>query len=484
MASNLQVGEKTYLKLFDAIAIQKSYNEAAIIKQFEKERFTKNFSVAKAYLCESILNSLEIFHSNKNIDSQLRKQISHIRILLSKKHYSLCLKLIYKAKKTASDFDFYTYAYELSTIEDTVMQQLNEIKWLEDNHEHFFQNEDRILEKLKNFQQYRKLIARSITVGSKQGKLRDPEIAKKHAALKKNIFLKDPSKALSNRAKISYYFLNGTYSFHVNDIRKSLNYFIQLKKFLESSVQLRKQYFHSYLYTMNNILTTGLGIMNFQEILRTLNSLKDITHNSHVERSNIQLRYYSHLSQIFIHYCKFNEAAHSLPEIEDWLKNNSRFKLDKSNELALLINISILYFTNEKHKICLNYLNKILNNETKDYAFDKYGFVRLFYLIVHVELKNHDLLPSLAASTHNYFLKHNRLYKFETLILDFIRKKLPEMNSKQSELKAYKELRSALEKIMKDPNEKSGLHNFDFIAWLDSKIEGRSFREVLKEKEI
>lgn len=482
LTSSIQAGEKKYLKLFDAIAKQEHYDEKAIINQFEKERFIKNFSVAKAYLSESILNSLETFHSNTSIDGQLRKQISQIKILITKKHYKLCLKMIIKAKKNASDFDFFTYDYELSTLQDQVMQQLNEIGWLEKNHERLFKSEDITLEKLKNFQQYRKLVVKSIITGTKQDKLRDPKSFKKLTSKKKDKLLEYPSQALSERARISYYFLNGAYYYRINDYIKSIGYFIELKTFINSDDRLRKQYFHSLLYATNNIIATGTGMLSFKEIVQHLDELKNIRHRSQEENANVELRYFAHLSHIFIVYKKFNEFNAAIPEMEKWVKSNIKYKLHFPHVLDLSINISIIYFINRELKACLGHLNNILNSEEKEIAYDKYSFIRIFYLIVHAELKNSDLLPSLVRSTYRYYYKHKRLYKFETIVLDFIRKKLPDMSSKQTELTAYKELRSSLEKIIKDPNEKSALHNFDLISWLDSKIEGRLFGEVLSEK--
>jgi hypothetical protein len=475
-------GEKKYLQLFDAISEQEQYDEAAILDQFENEKFVKNFSVAKAYLFESILNSLEVFHSDKTFDGQLRKQINHIKILASKKQYGLCLKLISKAKKLASDFDYYTYAYELSTIEESVMQSLNEIKWLEENYERIYREEDKILEKLKNFQNYRKQSTKSVARGTKQGRSRDLDTVKRYDALKKPKLLLDPSKALSDRALITYYFLNGTYHYFRNDNSGSLGYFLELKKFIESKPHYPKLYFHPYLYSLNNIISVGMGILRFEEMLETLDALKNIKYDSPAENASIQLRYYIQLTHILIYYGRYAEAFESIPEIETWFKNNSRNELHKAHKLTLLLNISIIYFTAGNYKICLSYLNRMLNTEAKDMAYDTYGFVRLLNLIVHFELGNHDLLPSITRSTYRYFYKHKRLYKFETMVLDFIRTKAIRMNTKEERIIAFRELKAEFKKIIKDPLEKNALEYFDFESWLESKIENKSFVEIVRKK--
>src|SRR5687768_16320896 len=65
--------ETNYVKLFDAIASQKEYDEEKILGQFKKEKFIKLFSISKARLYESILRSLDIFHSGSSVDAGLKR---------------------------------------------------------------------------------------------------------------------------------------------------------------------------------------------------------------------------------------------------------------------------------------------------------------------------------------------------------------------------------------------------------------------------
>ena len=44
------------------------------------------------------------------------------------------------------------------------------------------------------------------------------------------------------------------------------------------------------------------------------------------------------------------------------------------------------------------------------------------------------------------------------------------------------EWKKELEKIFKDPFEQGGIQDFDFISWLESKIENKSFGEIVRRK--
>ena len=103
-------------------------------------------------------------------------------------------------------------------------------------------------------------------------------------------------------------------------------------------------------------------------------------------------------------------------------------------------------------------------------------------MILHFELGNTDILEYLVKSTYRFLYKRKHLYKFETSILNFIRKKLPKTNSEKELITIFKDLKTELGKITKDPFEKKALDYFDFISWLESKIEKRPFADIVKEK--
>ena len=104
-------------------------------------------------------------------------------------------------------------------------------------------------------------------------------------------------------------------------------------------------------------------------------------------------------------------------------------------------------------------------------------------LLVHYEMGKFDLLEYSVVSTYRYLLKRNRLYKVENIILDYIRKKAPLIDSEKKQLEAFIDLKDALITATKnDPFENRALEYFDLIAWLESKITGKKFSEIIKER--
>ena len=73
--------KQVYLKLFDAIAKQKVYDEAAIIKKFSPAITKKNIAFQKHYLQNIVGEAIAEYDSRKTIGHELYNQILLIRVL-------------------------------------------------------------------------------------------------------------------------------------------------------------------------------------------------------------------------------------------------------------------------------------------------------------------------------------------------------------------------------------------------------------------
>ena len=100
----------TYLKLFDAISKQSSYNEEALLKKFANEKFSKQLHVIKNYLFNSLLKSLEDYHHGISLVSTLRSTLLRIELLHKKGLYHICSELLLRIKKQAEKTWKFTFS--------------------------------------------------------------------------------------------------------------------------------------------------------------------------------------------------------------------------------------------------------------------------------------------------------------------------------------------------------------------------------------
>ena len=112
------------------------------------------------------------------------------------------------------------------------------------------------------------------------------------------------------------------------------------------------------------------------------------------------------------------------------------------------------------------------------------AFAQFINLFIHFELGNEDLVDHLVVSLYRFLRKKDKLYRMEKAMLGFIKNKVPKIYRDEDRRHAFIDLKNELTEIAKDPYEKEAFSYFDFISWLDSKIENRPFGEVVKEKAV
>jgi hypothetical protein len=106
----------------------------------------------------------------------------------------------------------------------------------------------------------------------------------------------------------------------------------------------------------------------------------------------------------------------------------------------------------------------------------------MFYLVAHYELNNNDLLSYLIRSDSRFFSKKESQFELETVFLDFLKNQLPGAKTTEHRIELFSKLRNKLLPLVNHPQEKIYFKYFDFISWLESKIQGQSFQDILQKK--
>ena len=121
--SALQSGDKNYLRIFDAIDKQKTYDEEGLKKQFAKETFIRHLPSEKNHLYKLILKALRAYHSESSISGILKQEIKNIEILYQKALYEECNKLLHRAKRIAKENERFYYWFELLNWEKMLLEE-------------------------------------------------------------------------------------------------------------------------------------------------------------------------------------------------------------------------------------------------------------------------------------------------------------------------------------------------------------------------
>jgi len=481
-ASRHVIGEQNnYVPLFDTIASQKQYNEETIKEKFKNAPFMVRFAAVKNYLHQLILKSMRNFHSGSTIDIELKEMLIDIDFLYQKGLYKQCQKLHKKAEKLAIETDKKTRLLEILEWKAKLLQATNKDFDQENFHKNVFIEENIILNSIRLTLELKSEVLSVFTMIRKQGFARsEKDLELINDVIKK--YSKLDYESLNFNAKYYLNYINTVYYTSSGNNSKSY-YFTKRNIDLLETIpsKLKEEEFEKYIVSLNNLVVNLINLQKSDEIKPYLEQIRSLaTHNI---RENILLwvTSYKLVLGVTIKSCDYEQAEKISEEINLGIGFYSD-KIPAADIVLFKFNMAIVYFVNSKHSKAIKTLNEIINESDLSLRDDIQSFSRIMRLIIFWEKGEEELLPYATLSTYRFLYKRNKLYKFESVVLKFIKEKVPHMNTSGKLKAAFIELKKELEIQLHDSLEKKALDYFDFITWIESKITKRNFKTLAKEK--
>ena len=476
-------GKNKYVIIFDAIEKQKAYDEEALLTKFSSEKFVRQFHVAKNYLYHLILKSTEQYHNT--IDITLRSSLSNIEFLFNKHLYKQAQKLVNKAMQLAVKYERFAALIEIYSIQSKLSRQTIHSSIKQKDWDDLLAAEILNIEKINNLTQYRQMhysmhIKMLLEGRSSQTKTKSSDNSLKNIIT--NPLLSSEKKALSDQGKIYFYACKSSYYHLMNDNESALLNAKKLVEHFESKSELMNDNLKAYQIAISNVIASSINVKKYKDVYVYIEKLKSSDQNS--KNSTYKNFFFIHqmLLTVHINLGKFSESVALIEKIQNELQNKKFDVFHKQHEAAFNYLYAYAYFGAGNYSKANTYLNKILNDSGKLQG-DYYTFAKIFNIVIHYELGHFDLLESLIKSTYRYLFKKNKLLRFESLFLTFMRKTLPKTNSKKELLQAFTKLKNELTKLSNDPKEELAFSYFDLIAWLNSKINKESFAVAYRKRE-
>lgn len=473
-------GSNKYIRLFDAMARQDAFDEDALREQIYPGEpvESRKYSELKAYLYDWILKNLRAYDEESSIDFQLKGLLQSIRVLFKRARYEDCKELIVKAKKIARQYEDFISLIELLRWEKQIAYAEMNVSFFDHELSRIDQEEKTYLEQLSNASEYRNIFFKLYVSIRMNAFLRSED---KIAYLKSVVsqpLLQDIARARSHLARILYHRIYSLYYFSILDIHgfnASGKYLLDV---MESQPFLLKEDMSEYIAALGNY-TLSCGLLEeYDSVRECLNKFLLIKANTIDDRLKIHRHYYSTKFSLCIYTGEFEEGLQALNRHFEELKQFGNAAFETSSFYFLYFYI---YFGNRDYDKAQDYLNDWLNLPRSIERQDMQGLARIINLIIHYEMGNTLLLEHLLRSTYRFLQQKERLFEFERSILGFIRD-VQKIRTRKELKDAFVYLQEHLVQLSQIPSEKAMLGYFDIIAWLDSKITGKPFAIVVKER--
>lgn len=464
-----------YIKLFDAISKLSEYDEEALLKKFRREAFVKNFVETKQYLKIKILKALRNYSANKSILFQLREDLLDIEILMQKEVFDLAKTQIKKSLKVARKYELTPYVFELNELQFKIAMVLQDSKTIEIYATETIPEEEVGVKKIEHIRYYWHRYVRMFHSWKKHGPIQQEKDITNfedypldsfnagHFHFMRELCIGQVFNDAETFYKdaLSYYQLFKKYPEQID--LNPLNYIISIELYTNACAKAN--------HIEEGLLIAQEGIYFLERMVLEEKLVPKNSVNHLISLHNSQLRLYLHHGSKPL----FKQSYLSFKQLV--LKHVGVAIL--SNKTGVLGAILISEVILEEWDVAEISYQRIVDNKTQGHRNDIESIMRLLGVIIYYETNNEVLLEVLVDATYQFLRTKDSLFKFTRQFINFFKHKIINALNEEEQIKHLKQFRTeSLAFFEENPEECNVLIYFDFIAWMDSKIENGSIHEA------
>lgn len=480
-----RAGKKNYMKLFDVLDEMEAYDQELLYNKAKLGKFYSQLHITGNYLGELLLKCLRIYYDEVSVESQVMNLLRETELVYIRGLYKMAYRLVKRAEDLVWKYEKFNLAAEVYRWHDKLI--------LVDREDHFSESLGELLEKQQrasmlylntigyNELNHRlRILLKLLNTGA-----RDEQEMARFDELMSDPLLKEEGAALTLESKhryLHFHILNsairGNNSKAFELSKRQVKLYEEQPHHIEARLEL-------YLQALCNLADRQIERDDVSGLEQQINEIEKVLDHYRLRLTdNVSAKIFSKLCvyklEIYFRRGSCKEAMALLRYIEDGLTMYEN-TLGKEQHIILWSNLAILHFAAGDHPGSLRWVNRVLNDTDPEIRKDVHAWAKIFSLVVHVELKNFDVLPYMARSTYRFFLGRNKLRPFEALVLKALRK-LPSVAGQDALDAFYRSMHVEMTTLLQDKMERKVFEYFDFIAWLESKIGSVSFEEAVQRK--
>jgi len=455
------------LLLFDLFNHHPEPEDKELKKAYQQKKYSPEYlSADKNKLYEAVLEGLSNLNKTYSNEIGANDGLQKAIVLYEKKLFEQCIKQIHKVKKQAFLYELWGLYISLLHLEQRCQRVLFQFELAD----LVMQEELLIFKKQQLLNQYASVHYESISLRVKIGKARSEEqlanfeklIDKLNNLEKTNDFYPQ-----FNRLETfcNYYF-----------VKDELQLEMKANSDLIALMQQNPWYIDDNPLNYIAIRTRLLGIQRrisaelFWKELPTYRLLSKQTAKQK-QSAEVNVFIFSHnfeLDQLLLEKA-WNKAFQLIEPMEKGIAKYSE-QIDRNWLVSAVFRFAYAAVFSQNYERALDYILKLLNEFPASIRPDLNKVGLLLQIMIHFELGNLRLLPSLIANARYHLKKNEQLFGCENLLLTFFSKMAKGNREKSKDKQLYTELVSKLQNLRKDAFEKKIFEIFDFEYWAQSKL--------------
>lgn len=472
-------GKSNYLVLFDALEKQEEYDEPALMEQFKGEKFLNNLASTKYQLTKLLLKVLRSYHDGDSVDMQIRAYLDEIEILFHKGQLKICFRLLKKVEALVNNYERFAMRLVVVDWRWRLIRRGQTNAFGVENEEKNMETQ-RLLSELQEYVEYKALSDKMMRFLRTNPRSKTPEAIQALEELMSHKMLLQENFPTNILSQMTFLDIHGLNCNARGDFQGAFERFGEIVHLLRQHPHLIEDDEGNYITSSFNYLSFALFSENIDVFKEEIKRLKAFEPKH--DYSKFRIRSQALLIELpyYMNWADWVPGLEVVKEAEIWLKENETAILN-NHYITYVYNITIFFFLQGSYSQSLKWLNKILFSPKTESRQDIQDFARIFQLIIHYELGNHDLLEYLFRSTYRYLRSQEKMHEFERMIIDFIRRTTRAV-SKTDLVEEFKTLKQNIEHYRQSVEGLKPIAMQELLFYLESKIEGIPIKDFYEEK--
>jgi len=473
-----------YVRLFDILDKVDEYDEAEVISKLG-DMPKPQFVNIKRHLYTQVLKSLRLIF--ENIESiKVREQIDFAHILYSKGLYLQAFKILERVKEMLPEG-----GHDLLRLEIIEFQKFIEERHITRSRKKTGKVQSLLIESENQEARVSNLVLLSnlkIKIHGwyiETGHVRDE---KDHWQLREYFESELRKVRTTNLSVTEEIYLQQCYMWYyyiMLDFEKCLLHSRLWVKAFDDNPLLMREDPVLYMRGLSYELTSLYSMRDYQRYVTVLQKFEafTISHEHYFDMTGHIISFlYLYTAKINRHFIEgsFEEGLALVPEINRMIRKYGRF-IDIHRIMVFNYKTAWLYMGSGQPGQSIEYLNRIINLQAAGHLrTDIQCYARLMHLMAHFELGHFNLLEHLVDSVGRFFSKMRDLNEVQMVLFQFFKNNLDVSKTQLNH--NLQVLKKEVLRLEKNPFEGRTFHHLDIVAWIDSRIEGKTVGEVIRRR--
>jgi hypothetical protein len=291
LLSSLQQGDKNYIKLFNFIQKQESYDEDEVKTHFKNEVFVQHFASEKNQLLHHILKSLRLHRQETSASAKIDEEIKNIQFLFNKSLYKQSRKQLSIIKKMAQDYELFYSLLEIVELEKVLIDM--EAHFGDINYrtlDELIEEENDLFNKIENYAAFELQLAKLNALSSRLMIARSKEDVKEISDIIKEVKRTQIKKAFYPiNQKLLYLFINGVANMLLNEMDEVHKALSELIIELENKPEIISEMPYYYIVAHGYLVRYCAIKKQYNDGFKMIDKLKSLALNEMFKSTDLQI---------------------------------------------------------------------------------------------------------------------------------------------------------------------------------------------------